>query len=854
MILADRTQTLELEPKDFRLNGNTINDDIVDSSNFGVGSAIGKTVTIVLDNTDERFSLIDFYGAVFTLYVGLPLNDDGTNVEKIRIGQFTVITPATTGTLISIEAVDNMYKFDKPYENSHLRYPATLGEIINNACLDCGVNNNAGRFSNYNYYVEAKPQGDFTYRQIISYVAQIACVYAKIDDRGGLYFDWMEDVTPEGEADGGNYRTIYDEHGYYLTGDTLDGGTFAYNDGDNFDGGRFTDAITVHNLGAAKSVKVGTDDIVITGVKVTNGKDKDGNEQGYHCVVDAFNSGKSYAIGDIVSIWNSDDYTLYKFIQPHEPNTPWDLDEVAEALDYDIVVSDNPLTVGSEETICKMLATKLCGFRFRPFSLSYLQDPTIESGDWVFVTDIKRNTYKSFVTNAKFTTMGYMTISCNAQPPSRVASTYSSMAASAIVKQSRLTDQKISNYEAAIQRMNALMANAMGLHTYEKTLEDGSKIYYMSNKPITDENGTPRFTEHSKVWKISGEGFALCYDAEPYDTPDPRTGCQWVSGWDSDGNVVVNSLSAIGISFDWAHGGTLTLGGDNNINGVLSVLNTEGRERARIDNRGVFAGDEVGSKIWINTEGEMQYFLDDVYQGKMKMRAINKGTVSEPKFEDTLSILDFDHTEIDNGYEHFHVGTVEDTSNNKCGEINIYTYADDNFGSEYDGGIFLNSHRIYIGGSGIGDGNEPTHVELDGDLYFNTYVGNRKVHIQGGEAIYTTAWLVGSDKKVHELEYRSGWLTKHAVSDEAALDFWHTENGYIMIIVLQVGSTECTFNQLESSDYSYEPHIKCASGVEAPVMTGISISGSSLTVKYTAVTAAQAGSGNECQMKLRVIV
>ena len=126
------------------------------------------------------------------------------------------------------------------------------------------------------------------------------------------------------------------------------------------------------------------------------------------------------------------------------------------------------------------------------------------------------------------------------------------------------------------------MSNAMGCYTAEKVNIDGSRYYFMSNKPIEMHDGEPYFTVHSKVWKISGNGFALCQDAGLTDAD-----CVWTSGWDDDGNAVVNVLSAIGITFDWAKGGTLKLGGVANGNGLCEVYDEDGNVVVRITNNGI---------------------------------------------------------------------------------------------------------------------------------------------------------------------------------------------------------------------------------------------------------------------------
>ena len=134
MTVADGT-VLNLTPADFRITGNTYTDDLVDGENFQVGTALGKTATIMLDNTDERFSQYDFYMAYFYLDVHLPdAHTVGTSVVDavFRIGKFTVIEPVTTHTVITMSAVDEMYKFDKSFDSCNLDFssPKSLYNVV----------------------------------------------------------------------------------------------------------------------------------------------------------------------------------------------------------------------------------------------------------------------------------------------------------------------------------------------------------------------------------------------------------------------------------------------------------------------------------------------------------------------------------------------------------------------------------------------------------------------------------------------------------------------------------------------------------------------------------------------------
>lgn len=118
----------------------------------------------------------------------------------------------------------------------------------------------------------------------------------------------------------------------------------------------------------------------------------------------------------------------------------------------------------------------------------------------------------------------------------------------------------------------------MGLFRGQELQSDGSYIYYQSNKPITvDENGKCHFEENSVVYKSGAEGFFVSTDG----------GESFTSGFDAQGNAVVNVLSAIGITFDWAKGGTISLGGENNRNGRLLIFDKDNNQVGQIDNAGL---------------------------------------------------------------------------------------------------------------------------------------------------------------------------------------------------------------------------------------------------------------------------
>lgn len=513
IILRDGT-VLNLEPSDFILGGFSMTDETT-TGKFGVGSAVGKTISLTINNHTNKFSMYDFYKAMIYMYVSVTL-EDGT-VLKERKGKYYVISPSSPGDVITLSGVDSMHLFDRPY-NASTAYPTTLQVILAECCLDCGVNIGFGQFDNYDFIVEKKPE-ECTYRQVVSWVTQIAGYNARINNHDYLELVWYDKSLTEDILDGGKMFS-YDEEDIY------NGGDFAtYTDTILWDGGNFTDPAP-ENITRIKSISVSTDDVVITGVMVKSG-DK----------------------------------------------------EVLEGEEgYCITISDNELVAGKETEIAQYLGDKLIGLRFRPLSCQIANNPLFEPFDVAYVYDRKGNAYFTLINSVTYSIGGFTTIACKAEDPIRNESSYASKEAQAVVKARKEANEKLSSYDKAVQNMNMLAANAMGLYRESEQQVDGSLIYYQSNRPIyKNDSGKCEFVTNSVVYKMTGDGFFVSING----------GLSYTSGFDAQGNAVVNVLSAIGITFDWAKGGTLSLGGQNNENGVLSVLDKYGKEVGRWDNSGI---------------------------------------------------------------------------------------------------------------------------------------------------------------------------------------------------------------------------------------------------------------------------
>lgn len=258
-----------------------------------------------------------------------------------------------------------------------------------------------------------------------------------------------------------------------------------------------------------------------------------------------------------------------------------------------ILTLTNQLIEGNPQDAMNRIGPLIVGVRFRPFEMDHIAYPMAEFGDVCYVVDRKQNTYQSVITDVNFTFFGYTTIKCSADSPMRNSSNYYSKTTEAVVKARLNTKKQLAEYDKAVQMLTSLITQSFGVFKTEEVLGDGSTVFYLHNKPTLAESKT--------IWKMTADAFAVSTDG----------GKTWNAGMDSSGNAVVNVLSAIGINFDWASGGTLSLGGKNNGNGLCYLYDSNGNKIATLDSNGlaVLKGTITGSSITLGGNGNTNGYL-----------------------------------------------------------------------------------------------------------------------------------------------------------------------------------------------------------------------------------------------------
>lgn len=509
--LADGT-ILHLENANFWQNGFSFEDSISGDNSFDIGSATINKFTLVINNIYDEFTKYVFTGAKAVCYIGLEVSN---GIEKIRICTGTVAEePKQKSSIITLSFYDNMEKFDKDYSGVKTVFPATRNQVVRDICSYCDVTLQTLNFDRDDYIIQERPTDEaLTCRQMLSWISQIGCQWAKCDAYGRLCLGWYKNIIPGAiNMDSNGTMSTYEgdkivrllslENGVvtpetgYLKLETGNLSFISQNDYEN-------------RVNKTQNLTVNLDDVVITGVRVTE------------------------------FIENSTEEKANTYLYGEEG--------------YVLLVSNNKLIrKGTGQTIASMIGEKCVGMRFRPFSTSCLTDISIEAGDSVLITDKNGVSYQSYITSVTLNPGNFESISCGAEPAQRNnAKRYTSLEQTRVEFNKNIQKEK-TDREQALEELYDRLSNAPGVFTTVQTDTGGGKIFYLHNKQ--------KLSESDIVWKMTAEAWAVSTDG----------GKTWNGGMTVDGDTIVRILTATGVNADWINAGAITVR-DSNQNIIFSV-------------------------------------------------------------------------------------------------------------------------------------------------------------------------------------------------------------------------------------------------------------------------------------------
>lgn len=438
--------TLSITDKDLWSNGFKFEDAVSQSGSFDIGAAIVNKLTLQINNFSGKYTDYIWDGARVVCHIGLELS---TGIEKIRICTMTVTdAPYQNTAIISLTCEDSMRLFDRDYSESKLSYPATRLQIIQDACEVCGVTLQSTRFDNDDFVIQNRPDdSSITFRQVIAWIAQMGCQWAKTDAYGRLCLGWYKNEVPDDfyNKEEVPWKDIEGKDILDTTGAQI---------------------ITVMQKGITAIDTNGFTpwlyDVEITGVKVTEYVENSSQ-----------NEAKTYQSGE---------------------------------SGYVIEISDNKLIQeGSGEKICQIIADRCVGLKFRPFTTGALTNIAWEAGDTIEISDRNGKQYKSFLTSVALNPGTFEQLECSAKSVSRnKQKQYSLNQQVQAENKKNLRDERTAR-EKALEELSQRLAESSGTYTTVETQPDGSNIYYLHNKPqLSDSDIIWKMT--AEAWAVSTDG------------------------------------------------------------------------------------------------------------------------------------------------------------------------------------------------------------------------------------------------------------------------------------------------------------------------------------------------------------
>lgn len=166
----------------------TVDWSSVTGSKLDLGSACMSELSFTLENADGAFDDKVFEGAQLYVTTSFPA---GSAKETVPIGYYTVDSPPRKLRSIKITAYDRMAKFNRAYD-TELAYPATLYQIVADACTKCGVSQKLPTNTLHRgVSIPKRPEADnLTYRQVLVWAAELMGVSLYIDYDGKLTGGW----------------------------------------------------------------------------------------------------------------------------------------------------------------------------------------------------------------------------------------------------------------------------------------------------------------------------------------------------------------------------------------------------------------------------------------------------------------------------------------------------------------------------------------------------------------------------------------------------------------------------------------------------------------------------------------
>ena len=176
---TDALETLNITNDDICPGGLVISKSSTTSDSIEIGAAVAGEIEITLRNADEKYSKYNFEDSTLYCNLGNVINDDNSNSEVYYIDNVERV-----GSKLRLLGYSSIIKFDEyvdedfsfvDSDNNPLTVEALLNKIKEKFGIYCGVLFSDSFADNLEYEIKKPDSNKVTYRQLLSWCAQILC-------------------------------------------------------------------------------------------------------------------------------------------------------------------------------------------------------------------------------------------------------------------------------------------------------------------------------------------------------------------------------------------------------------------------------------------------------------------------------------------------------------------------------------------------------------------------------------------------------------------------------------------------------------------------------------------------------
>lgn len=219
-----------------------------------------------------------------------------------------------------------------------------------------------------------------------------------------------------------------------------------------------------------------------------------------------------------------------------------------------------------DDIIAQNILLKMQGFTFITYTYkATISDFAADVGDMFDITNTNDVKYLTYIMGNAWEFNGAVSQTWTAKGENELNNTYSSRGPLNQQIENIVKEQIPNAKQEAIEKATELLTEFNGGYVVKKNGE----LFISDNEDIDK-------AQHIWRWNINGLGYSSTGITGPYGLAITM-----------DGKIVADFIATGEMSADRISGGTLKLGGNNNINGEIQVVDSDGKDLVKINKQGV---------------------------------------------------------------------------------------------------------------------------------------------------------------------------------------------------------------------------------------------------------------------------